>query len=345
MEIGNDDLDLIDDFELEGSEPQDQENNEGDLDTLDGSGSQQDSDEGFISELLRSRGIQDMSKIKFEDEEGEIKEYDWNTLSNSEKLGIIQSSEGTPDTDLDESETELINTIRTSGMTPSEYIEYIKQDGINNYVQNRQAQEYQYQVDQFSDDDLFIYDFMSRMGDVSEDEAREALERAKSNESLYAKQIGAIRKEYKSMEEESIRQAQLEQEEQAQEQYNQFTDQIVDQIGDFNDFSGYDLNLDDDDRQELYDFITGFDKAGNNYFTKALSDPKVLVRTAWLTLNGEQMMEDITNYFQNEIKSVRKQSYEKGLADAKKQMNVSDVVFMDKQKQNTTKVYDDLDDF
>ena len=130
MEIGNDDLDLIDDFELEGSEPQDQENNEGDLDTLDGPGSQQDSDEGFISELLRSRGIQDMSKIKFEDEEGEIKEYDWNTLSNSEKLGIIQSSEDTPDTDLDESETELINTIRTSGMTPSEYIEYIKQDGI-----------------------------------------------------------------------------------------------------------------------------------------------------------------------------------------------------------------------
>lgn len=36
--------------------------------------------------------------------------------------------------------------------------------------------------------------------------------------------------------------------------------------------------------QELYDFITGQDAAGNNYLAKALSDPHVLVKTAWLAL-------------------------------------------------------------
>jgi hypothetical protein len=38
--------------------------------------------------------------------------------------------------------------------------------------------------------------------------------------------------------------------------------------------------------QELYEFITGYDAAGNNYFAKALTDPKTLVQTAWLALNG-----------------------------------------------------------
>jgi len=42
-------------------------------------------------------------------------------------------------------------------------------------------------VDQLDDDELFVYDFMSRMGDVTQEEAQEALERAKSNESLFAK--------------------------------------------------------------------------------------------------------------------------------------------------------------
>lgn len=63
------------------------------------------------------------------------------------------------------------------------------------------------------------------------------------------------------------------------------------------DFSGYDLNMDDEDKEMLYDFIVGVDGAGNNYFAKALSDPKILVRTAWLALNGEQMIHDITEYF------------------------------------------------
>jgi len=52
-------------------------------------------------------------------------------------------------------------------------------------------------------------------------------------------------------------------------------------------FEGYDLNLGDEDMQILYDFITGTDAAGNNYFAKTLADPQTLVKTAWLTLNGE----------------------------------------------------------
>ncbi len=94
--------------------------------------------------------------------------------------------------------------------------------------------------------------------------------------------------------------------------------------------------------QELYDFIMGQDAAGNNYLAKALSDPHVLVKTAWLALNGDQMVSDITKYFQKEIANVRKESYKKGVEDTQKKMN-NNVVF---KNTSSTKIDDDiLDDF
>ena len=304
--------------------------------------SNKDDGEDFIVTLLKSRGIEDMSKIKFEDEEGTVEEKDWNSLSNEEKLNILSYTDQDSDTDLDDNEVQLINAIRESGLTPAEYIQKLQTDGINSYIQNNQAEAYQYQVDQLDDDELFVYDFMSRMGDVTQEEAQEALEKAKSNASLFAKQIGAIRKEYKDAENESIQQAQIEQEAQAQEWYDQFANQIAEQVNGLSDFSGYDLNMDDEDKEMLYDFIVGVDGAGNNYFAKALSDPKILVRTAWLALNGEQMIHDITEYFQKEISSVRKESYDKGKADAQKK-DKPDVVYKNKSVGTHNDVYDDLD--
>lgn len=348
MEIGTDDLNVyndIDEFDPIQDDPEplvEPQDPDESVEDPSQEPSNKDDGEDFIVTLLKSRGIEDMSKIKFEDEEGTVEEKDWNSLSNEEKLNILSYTDQDSDTDLDDNEVQLINAIRESGLTPAEYIQKLQTDGINSYIQNNQAEAYQYQVDQLDDDELFVYDFMSRMGDVTQEEAQEALEKAKSNASLFAKQIGAIRKEYKDAENESIQQAQIEQEAQAQEWYDQFANQIAEQVNGLSDFSGYDLNMDDEDKEMLYDFIVGVDGAGNNYFAKALSDPKILVRTAWLALNGEQMIHDITEYFQKEISSVRKESYDKGKADAQKK-DKPDVVYKNKSVGTHNDVYDDLD--
>ena len=99
-------------------------------------------DDDFVTFLLKSRGIDDMSKIKFEDENGSMEELDWNNLDNEEKLNILNSSLNDPDTDLDDNEIELINTIRESGLTPAEYLEHLQAEGVNSYIQNNQNQEY-----------------------------------------------------------------------------------------------------------------------------------------------------------------------------------------------------------
>jgi hypothetical protein len=142
------------------------------------------------------------------------------------------------------------------------------------------------------------------------------------------------------LEQENAAQAKHEQEQYAQAQYNQFAQSVVDQINGLTEISGYDLNMEHDDMQNLYDFITGQDAAGNNYFSKALSNPATLVKTAWFALNGEQMINDITRYFQKEITNVRKESYKKGLADAGKK-DKSTVVY----KKSTTSKNDSWDDF
>lgn len=355
MEIGNNDnIDFIDELDdeqqLDGQKqdpnpdnPQESEDQEPEGPDNTGTSDPEEGEDDFLTSLLKSRGIEDKSKIKFATEEGDVEEVDWDSLSNEDKLNILSSSESTPENGLDESEIQLINAIRNSGMSPSEYLQFIGNGEVERYIQN--SQEPQYEIDEYSDDELFLMDFMSRMGEVTEDEATEALERAKANEGLFKKQIEAIRNEYKQAEQENQMQAQLEQEQIAQQQYDQFSDQIVDEINNLTEIQGFELNMENDDMQELYDFITGYDAAGNNYLAKALSDPHILVKTAWLALNGDQMINDITSYFQKEIANVRKESYKKGVTDTQKKMEKADkVVFKDTHTKPSKEVFDDLDD-
>ena len=221
MELGTNEEDFLDEIEDFEEEPSNEEQTEEQVQEPDESSS---IEEDFVSVLLKSRGIEDKSKVKFETEDGTIEEIDWDNLSNEDKLNIINSSVESENVDLDESESQLIATIRNSGMTPAEYIQYIENSGVERYIQNSQQDAYQYTVDQYTDDELFVADFLSRMGDVTDEEAQEALERAKSNETLFKKQIQALRNEYKGIEEENIRQAQIQQEQVAQEQFNQFAD-------------------------------------------------------------------------------------------------------------------------
>lgn len=346
MEIGindNDFLDEVDDFEEGLDTPmQDIEQQDGDSPLSEESIEEPQQSEDFVTSLLKSRGIEDRSRIKFENEEGSLEELDWDNLSNEDKLNIINSSTEDPETALDESETQLVNAIRSSGMTPAEYLQYIERAGVERYLQNSQGDTYEYSVDQYSDDELFLADFISRMGDITEEEAQEALDKAKSNEALFAKQMQAIRNEYKTIEDENIRQAQIEQEQQVQDRFNEFAQQIEGEINNLTEFGGYDLNLDQQDMQDLYEFLTGTDAAGNNFFAKALSNPRILTQAGLLTLYGKQMIEDITDYFQKEIAQVRQKSYNKGLEDAKVK-NKTSLVY--KEKGKNFEAYNDLDEF
>ena len=79
------------------------------------------------------------------------------------------------------------------------------------------------------------------------------------------------------------------------------------------------FELTPEDKQELYEFIMGTDSAGVSILGKAFNDPRTLVNAAWFALNNQKIFDDINNYFSEEIKNVRKQSYQQGVEDAQKE--------------------------
>lgn len=299
------------------------------------------SEESLVNSLLSSIGIEDKSKIKFDNDNGEIEEVDWNNLSLNEQMNIIYSSLKDDDsTKLDNDEIMLLNDIRSKNLNPKEYIQNIQYQAINQYLNNQKESNPSYSIDQYSDDELYVLDMLSRTKNMTEDEAIEALNRAKVNETLYKKQIDALREEYQQKETEAIQEQKYQQQQIAQEQYQQFAKNVENAIINFTEFSGYDLNMDYQDKSDLYEFLTGFDQSGNSWFGKALNDMDSVVKMGWFLMNGEKMIADITQYYNKEIESVRKNSYNKGLKDGQNQKNSLYI-----PKSSPKSIYDDLDDF
>lgn len=338
MEIGNDDLDYTDEI----SEVFDSEEDFSSYEQEAEDSKVEEDSSDFISELLKTKGIEDRDKIKFENEDGEIEEVNWDSLSNADKMNIINSD--SDDTMLEDSEIQLINAIRDSKLSPAEYIQAIQQQGIDQYLQNTVDPSYSYRVDDLNDEELFIADVLTRSPEMTDEEVFELLDRVKQNDALFKKQIGAIRAEYIKAEQDSIRQAEFEQQQLAQEQYHQFASSIENSILNFTEFSGCDLNMGREDMQYLYNFITGVDAAGVSHIGKALNDPNRLVRMAWFDLYGEQMINDINEYYKREITNVRKESYNKGLQEKQdKPYIVHKNVQSNDSKKNNQFFYDDLD--
>lgn len=273
-------------------------------------------EEDIITLLLREKNIGDSTKIKFEDNDGNIQERDWNSLTKEEQLNILKTPTENEDNALDEYEIGLINQIRLNQMTPGEFIQAIKQQGAAEYAQTLE-QGQTTQIDDLTDDDLFILDLQSRVEDITDEEAKQALERAKQDSNLFQKQMKGIRDEYKRIEEERIKMDTLEQQQRDSEQFEEFKNAVLDSIQSLDKISSLDISMDDDDMNEIANFILSTDSAGVNYLAKALDDPQTLVRMAWFALKGEEAIDSITEYFTEEIKKVSQARYEQGLKDGK----------------------------
>lgn len=296
-----------------------------------------------IEDFLKSRGIDDPSKIRFEDENGNIEERDWNTLSKEEQFNILNtplsSSEEEPiDNQLSDEEIDLLNQIRQSNLSPSEYIKQIQ----------GQPAEPVYKIDDLSDDEIYLLDLEDRVGELSDDDAAQALAIAKQNEQLFQKQVEGIRKEYKEREDDQAKMEEAQKQQEEQEVYDQFKNSIIDSIKDFNNIGSFDLNFNDDDRNELAQFMLDKDETGNNYLWQALQEPETLVKAAWFILNGEEAFESISDYFTSQIKQVAETQYKKGLEDGKNNgkptQNKPKVLIKQPDKSRSYKSIEDLDD-
>lgn len=327
-------------------EKEDDHSDEEEEDNHDDPHEEENQKDDLITALLKSKGIDDPTKIKFENDNNEIEELDWNNLTREEQLNILKEEDAQDNNDLDDEEIDLINRLRLSGMTPEEFIAVIKQQGVAEYMQNN-APEVHHKVDDLSDDELYLLDLQARVGEISDDELQEALDRAKSNEALFAKEIAGLREEYKKYEDTKNQQDAALKEQEMQENFNNYANSIVDSINGFNSLGELDVDMNNDDKNELYEFLTGTDNAGVSYIQKALSDPDTLVRMAWFALKGEDVINSISEYYKGEITKAHRAGYEEGKKKSapKKEEKETKVVVKktpETKEVNTKKSIEDL---
>ena len=283
----------------------------------------QGGEDDIIKTLLKEKGILDPSKIKFDGDNNEVEERAWDTLTREEQLNILRdpvvspSQETSEEPDLTDDEIEFLNMLRSNNLTPQQYLSQLKQQS---------TPEPSYTVDELSDDDLFVLDLQARVEGITEEQLSKSLENAKQDEALFKKQMEGIRKEYKDLEDQNKQQQELLAQQQQEEQYQQFSNVILGQIDNLNSIAGLDVELENDDKEQLAEFILGRDEAGISNLGKVLNDPESLVTMAWYALNGDKMIDDITTMYKESIKKVRQEAYNKGLEDGKKGIQPGHVV-------------------
>lgn len=336
-DVQDPDYDMYQDNAQEEDDDYDEDQNEYAIDNA---------DDFVLYDYLRSKGINPRS-IKFETEDG-IQEKDFNELDRSEQLQILASNEIDDDYGLTDSEIELINTMRKNNWSTSDYNSFIANSAIQNYT--NQNKDIQYSVDDFSDDELYLIDLKSRIPDISEEEAMVELDNAKSNESLYSRRVQGLRKEYKEKEDSIKEQAEYDAKVAAEEQMQEFSNSILKTIEENStiDLGDSSLEMSNEDKNILANFLLGKDQAGVRYIARALNDPTSLVQMAWYLTNGKKAISTIQDYYKRQITETARRNYNKGYEDAKngKSANQNKSIVR-RSKNNTPKnrelTIDDID--
>lgn len=291
---------------------------------------QQEDTSDLTTEVLKIIGINDPQKIKFVDDTGAIVERSWDSLDREEQLNILVQKEQEPEQGaLDDSEAELIKTIRESGMGVQEY--------LNSLQPEPPAKEYQ--VESITDEDLYALDLIEKIGsdNITDEEIVQAVEQAKQNEDLFKKTVEGLRKEYIRLQEDKEAQLAYQQEAKREEEYQKFATSIQNEIKGLSSFAGKDLELSDDDIEDLSAFILDLDESGMSAFGKAMNDPALFTRAAFWILNEDKIVEELTKQIQA--------SYTRGYEMAKKDLQGSKLVFSPTSKKTTTDDFIDDDDW
>lgn len=279
-----------------------------------------DDDFNLTEELLKLQGISDINKIKFEDESGAVVEKAWDTLTNNEKLMILSHQED-PDISLDDSEIELINQIRESGLNPDQFIQQLLEKETPKPVRT-------YEIDEMSDDELFCLDLLDKIGseNISDSELQQALDNAKANENLYNKQVASLRVYYKGLEENRQIELEKQKQEQAEHEFNIFSNNIIESIKNINFSEDIPVELSYDEMEHLANYILTRDASGYSEFGYLLNNPMEFTKAAFWTLNGPKLMDEM----QNQIK----EAYLRGYNDSHKPSSNKKVFVKSSQHKN-----------
>ena len=296
---------------------------------------EENNEDDLTSEVLKLRGIDDPDKILFQDDSGAVVTRSWDSLSREEQiniLGDVKEQQDQPNNELENDEINLINAIRNSGMD------------VNSYLQTLTPQVNQPQqtnvIDTMSDEDLYAFDILNKVGsdNITDEELDQALESAKTNEALFKKTVDGLRASYNRQYEEE--QANIANQQQAaqQQKYQAFANAINNQIDVFDNFAGQEIQLSNEDKDNLSEFMTSLDENGISPLGYALQNPAILTKAAFWLLNEDSISAEL----QKQVQDAYTRGFNAGKGDM---LNKSKLVFKPKTTSKKADPTWDSDDW
>lgn len=265
--------------------------------------------EDFLHNFLKEKGIEDPSKLQWEDENGEITDVDFDSLSDEDKLNVLNSLS---DPGLSQHEIDVVNYLRQNKVTFNQVIDYFTKKAVDDYIAQNpdSAPTKTYTIDDYTDDELYLADLKSKYPDFTDEELTSKLNSAKSNEELFKKEVNALRIEYKKEED-----AQVEAQKQKEEQtYNDLVNNLQNILGNFNevvldstDPESDVLEIEDSDKEQVLAYLLNQDTDGKSQLVKDLENPTTLIELAWLRTQGRALIDNSTRYWKDLLKQERKE--------------------------------------
>lgn len=262
----------------------------------------------YIGDFLKLYGIEDPSKLQFQDDEGNVTEMAFDSLSNEEKLNILKDLTDPGFTDY---EIDVINYLRANNATLDDVAEFFKQQGVNEYLSQNPDAVHQktYTIDEYSDDELYLGDLKNKYPEFSDEELMSKLESAKLNEDLFTKEVTALRESYKQQEEDYL----AEQEAQAQQDYINLQNNLQQLLIQFNEIpldtddptSGA-LQVEDTDKDRMMRYLIERDSNGKSQLIKDLEDPNALIELAYYRTCERNNINGLTRYWKQQLAEERK---------------------------------------
>ena len=253
-----------------------------------------------LDDFLRERGIVD-SKVKILDENDQELEVNFYDLSRKEQLEILSLTEPTVENDLDDSEIDLLNHLRSNNLSVEDFLAQYREAIL---AEAQIPSEPSYDIDAYDDHELFLLDLKNKY-DLTDEELQSELEKELTNEELFTKKVTKLRAEYKQLEDQYKANQQAEFEAQRNEQYNQFANTMVDVATNVSDYHG--VFLEDNEKSETLSYLLDLDDAGTSQFYKDLNDPQKLYEAAWYLRYGAEAFRALENAYEAEIAKLKEE--------------------------------------
>ena len=283
-------------------------------------------EDDVLTSFLKDRGISDPTKIQFENENGEIEDVDFNSLSREEQLTMLREL---TDPGLSEHEVEVVNYLRKNRVTFNEVIDYFANQKLEEYLNEHPEDKHQqsYSIDDYNDDELYLADLKSKYPSFTDEELMSKLNIAKSDENLFKKEVDVLRESYKAQEDQMLKDVEAAE----KQQYEDLQNNLINAVGAFNEISldtkdveSDSLVIEDSDKHQILAYLLNQDKDGKSQFVKDIEDPNALIELAWYRTHGRDVIDGISQYWKDILKSERKKiaSLEKQLEDKKSNKTV-----------------------